>query len=74
MWNIQRMSFYVENVHLHNNFFMRVLAYTLKWCKPVQELPNGSAVRALTDRHTEPILYLQPQVIYYFGRFPYTSQ
>ncbi len=28
MWNIQRMSFYVENLHLYNNFFVRV--YTLK--------------------------------------------
>ncbi len=25
MWNIQRMSFYVENLHLYNNFFVRVL-------------------------------------------------
>ena len=24
MWNIQRMSFYVENLHLYNNFFVRV--------------------------------------------------
>ncbi len=24
MWNIQRMSFYAENLHLYNNFFVRV--------------------------------------------------
>ncbi len=25
MWYTQRMSFYVENLHLYNNFFVRVL-------------------------------------------------
>ncbi len=24
VWNIQRMSFYVENLHQYNNFFVRV--------------------------------------------------
>ncbi len=24
MWNMQRMSFYVENLHLYNNFFVKV--------------------------------------------------
>ncbi len=24
IWKIQRMSFYVENLHLYNNFFVRV--------------------------------------------------
>ncbi len=33
MWNVQRMSFYVENLHQYNNFFGRVLS-----CMPV----NGS--------------------------------
>ncbi len=28
MWNIQRMSFYVEYLHLYNNFFVRVYVHT----------------------------------------------
>ncbi len=30
MWNIQRMPFYVENLHLYNNFFVRMYLKTLK--------------------------------------------
>ena len=32
MWNIQRMSFYVENRHLYNNFFVRVF-YLSEECR-----------------------------------------
>ncbi len=41
MWNIQRMSFFVENLHQHNNFFGRVHIY---YFFPLR-ISNGIALR-----------------------------
>ncbi len=56
MWNIQRMSFYVENLHLHNNFFVRVIVLLLKrvytvalWAqRPIMDFPGNQPTHCIT--------------------------
>ncbi len=63
MWNIQRMSFYVENLHHYNNFFGRVQTMTL-WQRSCSKFTShhttNCALLLLESMNHMPCIHLFP--------------